>query len=203
MEIKERILQKAMELFMRYGIRAITMDEIARTMGISKKTIYQYFADKDEIVYEGCLSHVATECVSWDHITHFNNALDQAYHIMQIMIEDIQDTNPIIIYELNRYYPKAYALIDQMKEQTIKPHICLHLKRGIDEGLFRDDFNIEIMTNFRTSIFELGLNPSVFPPNQFKVIDIFNSLNDHFIRGILTEKGRIEWDKLLAQKQSK
>jgi len=195
MEIKERILQKAMELFMRYGIRAITMDEIARTMGISKKTIYQYFADKDEIVYETCLNHVAQECMTWEKLSHAQNALEEAHIIMEMMIEDMQDTNPAVVYELNRYHPRAYALIEQMKEHTIKPNILAHLKRGVAEGYFRDDINVELMTNFRTSIFELGLNPAVFPPAKYKLIDIFNALNEHFVRGILTDKGRILWDE--------
>jgi len=199
MEIKERILKKAMELFMRYGIRAITMDEIARNMGISKKTIYQYFSDKDELVYETALNHVASECMCWEDLTQFKSAIEEAQEIDRMMIADIQDTNPVIVYELNRYHPKAWDLINQMKEQTIKPNIKAHLLRGRAEGVYRDDFDVNIITNLRASMFELGLNPSVFSPNEFKLIDVFNSLNEHFIKGILTEKGRLEWEESTKQ----
>src|SRR5688572_32186168 len=109
MEIKERIQQKAAELFRRYGIRSITMDEIAAQLSVSKKTIYQFFGDKEELVESvvGEFIHYAQDCCTNDK-RHARNAVEEMFKTMQFVREMYTNMNPALLFDLERSHPNAY-----------------------------------------------------------------------------------------------
>jgi AcrR family transcriptional regulator len=109
MEAKERILQKAHELFNRYGIRSVSMDEIAAQLGISKKTVYQYYADKDELVsavFNGIMSHNKEQCLKDRQIA--SNAIHEVFLAFDMVKEMFAEMNPAVLFDMEKYHPSAF-----------------------------------------------------------------------------------------------
>ena len=189
MDHKERIIQVAEEMFMRYGIRSITMDEIAKELSISKKTIYQHFKDKDDIVLQVGKKVFADEQTQITKCeATAENVIHELFLMSQSVREHIANANPSVLYDLQKYYPEAWQEYQQFKQ------FCLHkilsvLQRGIDKGYFWDDMHPEIMARLRTEEIELVFNQAIFPRERFDAKEVQMQLLEHFIRGILTHKG--------------
>lgn len=190
MEIKNRIIQKAAELFMRYGIRSVSMDDIARELGISKKTIYLHFLDKDEIVYQMMQIEVQKDQCEFEELDAISeNIIEKMMKTSEMLRVQISSMNPTTIFDIRKYYPRAWTVFQEHKQKFFLESIRKDLKRGIEEGLFRANVHIEILSRMRMEQIELGFDYQVFPPNKFSLLEVQLVFLDHFIRGILTEKG--------------
>ena len=190
MDMKGRIQEKANELFRRYGIKSITMDEIATQLGASKKTLYQYFSDKDELV-----ESVVSEIIQYaQNICDSNQASSRdAVHELFAAIEFIQeiftDMNPAMMYDLERYHPKAYRHFLNYKNRYLFDIIRTNLKRGIGEELYRPEINIDIVARFRLEGMMLAFNPDVFPTSKYTLAELHKELIDQFLFGVASLKG--------------
>lgn len=190
MELKDRILQKAEQLFFRVGVKSVTMDDIARELGVSKKTIYQHFPDKDEIVYQTVLQEMAKDQCEFDALRDSNyNAIERIMHGTEMMRQQFADMNPSLIYDVQKYHPRAWQVFQQHKHGFILTGIREELRQGIAEGLFRNDLDVEVLSRLRLEQIELGFNHQVYPSSQFTLVRVQLAFADHFIRGIVTEKG--------------
>jgi TetR/AcrR family transcriptional regulator, cholesterol catabolism regulator len=198
-QLKARILEKSQELFFRYGIKAVTMDEIARELGISKKTIYQHFSDKDAIVNECVKAHFEQE--RHDSEKMQAEAPDPIAEVVmgsEMMRQMLTNMNPSMFLDLKRYYPTAWQMFIDFKNGFILNIIRQNLLKGIDSGLYRTDLNVEILARLRNEEVEMGFDPQVFPNNKFNVLETQLSLLDHFLRGIMTTEGLKLYEKYLA-----
>ena len=190
MEIKERIKQKADELFRVYGIKTITMDEIASQLGISKKTIYQAFADKDELV-----DAVITDMIVYNQNCCGNNRLkaDNAIHEVFLALEMIQEMfanfNPSILYDMQRNHPNTFQKFLKHKHSFLFQIIKDNVERGISEELFRTDVNPDVIAKIRLETMFLPFNQELFPKNKFNLVDLEKQLIDYFLFGIASLKG--------------
>lgn len=198
--MQNRIKEKAHELFMRYGFRSITMDEIAARMGVSKKTIYQYYEDKDALVnavIEDQINKDKCECVSC--AGSGKNALEEV--IMNFtMLEDIfSNLNPVVLYELEKFYPAAFKKMEEHKNVFIHQIIKSNIQRGIEEELYRPDINTEILATIRIQNIFMVFNQHMFPKEKFNLLDTSRELLTHFIYGIVTPKGYKLFSKYLEQ----
>jgi AcrR family transcriptional regulator len=191
MEVKDRILGAAEELFLQYGFRSVSMDDIARHLAVSKKTIYQFFSDKDEIVCMVASRHLDREktVCEKDIFAKSENPVEELMRISRFIKANMRNMNPAIIYDLQKYHPKAWQIVKEHEEGYLMEHLLRNLKQGVEEGLYRNDFDIEAMARFRLAEFQLGFDTSVFPHTQFNVFEVQLQLLEHFIRGIVTEKG--------------
>jgi AcrR family transcriptional regulator len=191
MEVKERILKAAEELFMQYGFRSISMDDIARHISVSKKTIYQFFEDKDEIVSLTVRKHFDQEKQVCEHqiFGHSENAVEELMLVSKFMKANLQNINPAIIYDLQKYHPQAWEIFNEFKQGFILQSILRNLKKGIEEGLYRKDIDINVLARLRLEEVQLGFDSSIFPPAQFNLYDLQLQLMEHYIRGIVTEEG--------------
>ncbi len=137
MELQERILLKGDELFRRHGIRSITMDDIAKQLGVSKKTIYQHFPDKDELVIEMTKLNIqrhfdeVEKCCGPASI----NAIAEMFAVNNSVGEMIRSFNPIMFYDLQKYHPKAWLKFREFRNKYVLTKITDNIKRGIEEGL--------------------------------------------------------------------
>src|ERR1700682_530959 len=150
MENKDRILEKATELFMRYGIRSITMDEIAAQLGISKKTIYQFFTDKDamvEAVFNEEIKQNEQECRGFSQSAE--NAVHEIFQAMDSFEEILKTMNPQLIHDLEKHHPVAFKRLKQYKYQFLYTMIMENLARGVREDLYRTDLNTDITSRHR------------------------------------------------------
>ncbi len=190
MEIKERIIAKAREQFFRYGIKSVTMDDIASELGISKKTIYQHFEDKDELVYQLMLSEIATDECQWDELNKgASNVVEKTMKSMDLCKDSFTEINPSAFFDIKKYHPRTWKLFQEHKEKFVLEMIKKDLVEGIDQGFFRADIKVDILARMRLEQVEMGFDPQIFPPNKFKIVDIQLTLLDHFMRGMLTEEG--------------
>jgi len=192
------ILQGASELFMRYGVKSITMDEIARHLCISKKTIYQHFADKDELVI------TFTRMVLMQQQSEINemeqnksNVMESLRDISEFLRNKVCNINPGLLFDLKRYFPQAWKIFTEHKKQFMKDHLKRILERGMAEGFFRSDLNVEVLSRMRIEQVEMTFNPDIFPENQFDIPNIHMQFFHHFVYGICTLKGHREFNKIM------
>lgn len=189
-EMKQKIVIAANELFMKYGIRSVTMDDIARHLGMSKKTIYQSFSEKDEIVSLGMQMH----CEMWEKrteeiVTTTNNAIEELLRFSLVFREQMKKMNPNMLFDLFKYHRATWEDWVKYKRDVIKQRIIDTLDRGMAEGYFRHDLNKDILATLRVEQLELAFNDSVFPHEVHKLEDVQMQLFDHFIYGCLNRKG--------------
>ena len=190
MTMRERILEKANELFTRYGIKRVTMDEIALRLGISKKTIYQSFADKNELVSEIFDKHICfsrQNCMA--NLEKSENAVHEVLLGSETFCSIMQTINANVLYDLEKYHPEIFEKFIQFKNQFLHTCIYQNLKRGIAERLYRKEINIEIITRLRLANIVLAMNIELFPQHQFRFSETENEIVTHFLCGIVTEKG--------------
>lgn len=190
MTMRERILGKAEELFIKYGVKRITMDEIAAKLGISKKTIYQSFSDKNEMVVEIFEKHI---CFTEQNCTVHAEEADNAVHEMLIGYETfctiMLSMNPSVLYDLEKYHPDAFKRFIEFKNKFLYKHILQNLKRGMEEGLYRKDMNADIIAKLRVANILLSTNIEIFPGHQFTLTEVEREIIIHFLYGIVTSEG--------------
>jgi len=202
MENKERILQKATDLFMRYGIRSITMDEIAAQLGISKKTIYQFFTDKDAMVEAVVNEEMnANEEDCQGYRKEAENAVHEIFLAMDGMQEMMKTMNPQLMYDLEKHHPVAYKRLKQYKYQFLFTIVKENLDRGLGEGIYRTGINIDLITRHRIESAFMPFNPEAFPQNKFPMNQTCQELAVLFLHSICNEKGKKLIEKYLNERQ--
>ncbi len=195
-QTRDKILQGALELFLKYGIRSVSMDDIARHLSISKKTIYQYFVDKDEIVTQATVNHMVHTKADFDNLTKVSkNALDELMRIQMFMRKNMQDMNPSLLFDLKKYHNKAWNAWVDHKNKDIRESVVRNLRQGMEEGLYRTNLNPEILAVLRIESMQWLFDSQIMPTEKFKIVDIQIQMLDHFMYGLLTEKGRKLYEK--------
>ncbi len=190
MEPKERILKGAEELFFRYGIKSVTMDDIAKHLGISKKTIYLSFEDKDQVVHTLMQHKLREDEENLALVSRKSeNIIEEIFLHMKHMGTMIGQVNPNAFYDLQKYHQKSWSLFTSFKENCIQRMVEEALVKGIKDGIVRKDVDPKILAKLRMEEVEMGFNPLLFPPEKFKILDVQLSLIDHFLHGICTLKG--------------
>lgn len=190
MEIKEKILKGAEELFFKYGIKNITMDEIARHLGMSKKTLYQYFKDKDEMVHSLILDKIEEDkCIFGKTHKESENIVVEAFAIMKNIREIMGHVNPILFYELAKFYPKTWEKFNEFKRDFIRINLEESLRMGQAQGFVRSDININILSTMRLESIDMSFNTQIFPTDKYNLVEVHVALTEHFLYGICTLKG--------------
>jgi AcrR family transcriptional regulator len=187
----ERIVGKAYELFMRYGIRSVSMDEIANQLGMSKKTIYQYYADKDELVEDAIeivLNINRTD--SARQLADSENAVHEVFLSLDTVKQILNKMNPAVIFDLEKYHTGAFNKYNDHKNRFLFNVIVTNLNRGKDEGLYRKEINVNLIARFRLASMFLIFNPEIFPGEQFNLPQLLAETTDNFLYGIANERGQ-------------
>lgn len=190
MEAADRIKQKAHDLVMQYGIRSVSMDDIATALGMSKKTIYQYFSDKDELVEAVIKDKI--ECNQADCLKDKQAARDAIHEVflaIEMMQEMFANMNPSIISDMEKFHPKSYAIFHQHKYNFLYKVLKENIERGIAEELYRPDIDAEVLIKARLETMMLPFNQLVYPKNKYRLIDVEIALTEHFLFGLASAKG--------------
>jgi len=196
METRERIQVKANELFMRYGIRSVSMDDIAAQLGISKKTIYQFFADKDELVdavVDDEINGMQKDCSLC--AKEARDSVDEIFLTMEQIVEQFRNMNPMVLYDLEKFHFKAYQKFLRHKNEYLGKIIASNIERGIREELYRPEVNIDIMAKFRLESMMLSFNMDLFPPRKYNPADVAKEAIEHYVYGLATVKGHKQIQK--------
>ncbi|MBI1343240.1 MAG: TetR family transcriptional regulator [Terrimonas sp.] len=190
MEIKERIREKAFEMFMRFGIRSVSMDEIAGQLGMSKKTLYQHFADKEELINDVVLHDIMKdEQDCREACGQSANAVEEIFRIMGFVLEQLRNMNPVVLFDLQKFHPGAYAHFEKHKNEFMLNIVRANIERGLREELYRPELDIDIISKFRLESMFIPFNMDVFPSGKYNVAAITQEIMEHFVYGVATPKG--------------
>lgn len=190
MEPKQRILSKAEELFMKFGIRSVSMDDIANHLGMSKKTLYQYFADKDELVLgvvDGHIDKMETECSSCR--LDAKDAIHEIFLTMEHIMEQFSNMNPMVLYDLEKFHFRAYQRFREHKDKFLLQIIRDNIEWGIKDELYRADVNVDVLSKFRIESMMAPFNVVVFPPGKYNLATTSEIILENFTYGLATIKG--------------
>lgn len=200
--MKTRILEKASELFLQYGVRSITMDEIARELGMSKKTLYVHFPNKKKLVK--ATSYFVFDAIIKGILSIQDknlNPIKELYEIKKFAADNLKDEKSAPYHQLQKHYPEIAAKLLQEQQNLLEDSIRENLSRGIKEGLYRAD----IPLNFISKIYLLGSmgirQHEVFPKEEFSHSRLVEMHMEYHIRAIATSKGLQELEKQIKQNQ--
>ena len=186
----ERIKHTAHDLFMQFGLKSVSMDDIAAKLGISKKTIYQYYADKDALVddvIKSVLDH-SEACCTTDK-NRAENAVHEIFLAMDFIMEVFRSMNPSLLFDMQKYYPTAYQKFAKHKNDYLFGVIKQNLKRGIEEELYREDLKVEVIARFRVESMMLPFNPEFHTKVKQSLATIEQEITLHFLFGMVSPKG--------------
>ncbi|WP_216679092.1 TetR/AcrR family transcriptional regulator [Hymenobacter siberiensis] len=190
MEIKDRILNHAHQLFMRNGIKSVSMDDIAADLAMSKKTLYKWFENKDQIVEASMTRHLAgtqNECTVM--INASSSAIDELFKMLAWIKQEFGNVHPSIFYDLRKFHPATWQLWQAHKNEFILSQIKENLRRGIAEGLFQANLDMEVLSRLRLAQIELQFDPELYPTRDFAKERVSVALLEHFMLGVATIKG--------------
>lgn len=200
MEPLTKILSASAELFRQYGFKSITMDDIARRAGISKKTLYQHFANKNEVVLESVTwfqCHVSDNCMAI--MDQSANAIEGMVRLMGMFDQVLGNMNPLAMLELDRFYPDAFKKFkNNMQEKDIES-LKKNLRWGMEEGLYREGLNTDFLARYRLEISMLVLHPNLMVNTQNDIRFVMQEVSEHFLYGIMTAKGEKLYQKYKEQ----
>ena len=200
MNIKLNIVEKANILFRTYGFRGVTVDDICKECGISKKTIYNYYSDKQSLANETIIYHYNNLHKEIKAIIDLSdNSIETFFKISSHFRETLNDTTPLFVHDLKKFHPELYNNHQDYKENLFEKSIQKVLIKGKDEGFIRDDINDKIVSKLRIEMIEIGFNQDVFPLKKYDYRDIQLISFDLFLRGIVTTDGLNIYEKILKK----
>ncbi len=202
MDQQQRIVEKAHEMFMRYGVRSVSMDEIASQLGVSKKTIYHFFADKDALVdavIDIELNNNTEDC-RLDR-EKSENPVHEFFIAMEMVMEMLKMMNPTLLFDLQKYHPSAFKKINDHKNKFLFKVIRENLDKGVEEGLYRPEINKDILTRFRIASIFLTFNPELLPLGKNTPADMVEEMTLNFLHGLVSPKGLKLIQKYTQQRQ--
>ncbi len=191
METRQRILEIAMAQFARFGVRTITMEDLARQAGISKKTIYQEFEDKKDLV-----KAVFAAILEQDRkrlafiLEQGDGVIEHLVQTSKMMRERLTSINPLVILEVQKYFPEAWNLFESFKQETIQQDLIKVLERGKELGYFRPEIDSRVLARVRLTQVTTAFDPQNFAEPDYNLVEDQMIILDHFLHGIFTEKGR-------------
>lgn len=190
MDTLTKIKEAAIDLFRQYGFKTITMDDVARKAGISKKTLYQHFANKNEVVLESVSwfkDNISQSCNA--HLTESENAIEGMVRVMALFDEINRKMNPLALFEMERFFPSCYKSFRDSIEGDDVIRIKDNLEMGIQEGLYREDINTGFLAVYRMELSMLIYQPNLLMTDKMPVNEVANEISEHFLYGIMTAKG--------------
>lgn len=190
-EIRERILQEAHGLFMQYGLKSVSMEDLSRKLGMSKKTIYLHFSDKDALVKSVVERVLNTNTkLHIEERSRSTNAIHEEFLIIELIGILFKTMNPSILFDMQKYYPDAFVYFLHHKNNIIKEMIRENLQRGLKEGLYREEINLDILTRYRVESVVMPFHPEFQQGLKKELIEICREISIHFLHGIATIKGK-------------
>ncbi|RKD16179.1 hypothetical protein BCY91_04680 [Pelobium manganitolerans] len=186
------ILEEAEKLFLKFGMRSVTMDDIAKHLGMSKKTIYAHYKDKNQLVMEMISNTLSKEECNMDLCrVKAKDAIEEIFLTMDFLKEMISSLNPIVFYDLEKYHNEAYKLLMSFHENRIYNCVKACLERGINEKIFRADINPDILATARTAQINWVFQADLVRSGRYSMYNVIHELTTHFLFGICTLSGHV------------
>jgi TetR/AcrR family transcriptional regulator, cholesterol catabolism regulator len=189
-DIAERIKCKAHDLFMQYGLRSVSMDDIAAKLGMSKKTIYQSYTDKDALVDDviGTVFERDIACCEKDR-EQSENAVHEIFLAIDFIVEMFKNMNPSVLYDLQKFHPNTFIRFVKHKDTFLYGIIKNNITRGIKEELYRADIKIDVIARYRVESMMMPFQPEFKAKLKENLAVIEEELTHHFLFGLVNPKG--------------
>lgn len=192
MEAKRiEIAEKVCKLYREYGIKSVTMDDVSRSLGISKKTLYTYFTDKRDLVLGVMEVNEHNRAIDFSVPQKENtNAIEELFFYYKIQVQMIKDHKPSFIYDLKKYYPDLFQSFQEKKRMRILENVRKNLIKGKKEGLFRNDLDESVISRLNLMRIEGIMNSTTFKLEEIVTPEFFSEVFKYHVYGILNDKGR-------------
>lgn len=188
--MKEKILQKASDLFLNLGFKSVTMDDIAKEMGISKKTIYAHFSTKLKLVQAATFFVIENINETIHTICSRNHdPIEEIFTIKSVVHDQLKNEKSSPAYQLQKYYPRIFKQVKDKQFDSVSLCIVENLKRGIKDGYYRSDINIDLITRFYFSGNMSLTNYELFPIQSYDISILKDAFLEYHVRAVATEKG--------------
>ncbi len=189
-EKSKELLTAITGLFMQYGIKSLTMDDICKHLGISKKTLYLYVSDKKDLVKKSLALAISEEqCMLGGICEEKENAIDELISINIKISEKLQSLQPAVMYDLQKHYPEAWKIMEDHKQCFVYGMLVNNIKNGIEQGVYRKNVTAEIVAKIYVSMIDKIFDINFFPAQQYSFQSMHKEIVRYHIRGIASKKG--------------
>ncbi len=189
-EQQKKWLKRVEDQFMRYGIKSVTMDDVARELGISKKTLYLFVDNKDDLVNKVLERHIQEEKQICERVAGAaGNAIEEMFFVMEANSQQLQQMKANIVFDLQKYHRDGWEKIQNFQRKFLYRVVRTNLERGVHEGLYRNDFDIDIVAKLHISLSFQVFNEDLFPQLNYAKETLFREYLLHYLYGIVSEKG--------------
>lgn len=186
----ERIIRGAQSLFLQYGLKSNTMDDIARHIGVSKKTVYKHVSNKEDLLQKVLKFHFTQISGALDEISdQSENAIDELLRMDEFMTELGKSQNPTFLYEMQKFYPDSWALVKGWRRDYILKSVVRNLEKGKKDGLFRKELNAELIAMIHLQTIESITDTSVFPIDKYNTEEVMHEYLLYHMHGLVNDKG--------------
>lgn len=187
----KQITPRVYALYQLYGIKSVTMDDVARHLGISKKTLYEFFADKEDLVRQVLIWDYDRKLDFFLKIEERNlNAVEELFEVYRMIKEMVRDYNPSVEYDIRKYYPSLFAQLRDVKRKRMYELSMKNINKGKKEGLYRSDLNASILARLHVFRVEHLLESELFTVEELTSIKVFHEIFVYHLNGILSNEGR-------------
>ncbi|UPS92876.1 TetR/AcrR family transcriptional regulator [Bizionia sp. M204] len=197
--MKDKILKSSADLFLNFGFKSVTMDDIANEIGVSKKTIYLHYATKTKLVQATTLYMFEFISQGIDCICALNqNPIDEIFEIKKFTMTHLKDEKSSPQYQLKKYYPKIFESLKNDQFHIMQDCVKNNLIRGVSEGLYRESIDVEFVSRLYFNTMMSLKDVDIFPTNDFPMKQLMDNYLEYHIRGISTKKGIDKLDTILS-----
>lgn len=191
MTVQNKILTHCFDSFMKYGVRSVSMDDIAKSIGISKKTIYIHFDKKEELVEKTVTHFVSKDQNDIKEIVNQSiNAVDALVSVAQHVLKMLRRMSSSVIFDLKKYYPELWSIIDAKHHKFIFTIIKNNIQKGIKEGFYRQDINADIVARFYVSLTHTVVDQETFSLENYERTQLYKELIKYHLNSILSPSGK-------------
>jgi len=184
------IIQKALELFNTYGIKSVSMDDISRELGISKKTLYRFVKDKEELVEKSIIYNFKSNEKKIENLIKPSyNAIEELLAIVRFFIEMHQSHSPNMIFDLQKFYPEVFKSFCEVKQKKLNVFYENNFKNGMNEGLYRKDLDVSIVKRIIIFLSNIIIDNDIFTIKEVTSARFIKELYSYHLHGIVSEKG--------------
>jgi AcrR family transcriptional regulator len=189
-EQQEKWLKRVEDQFMRYGIKSVTMDDVARELGISKKTLYLFVDNKDDLVNKVLERHIdAEKTLCAQLFDAAANAIEEMFLVMEANSQQLQQMKANIVFDLQKYHRDGWEKMQEFQRGFLYDVVRANLERGVREGLYRSDFDVDIIAKLHIAMTFQLFDEDLFPQLSYAKESLFREYLLHYLYGIVSEKG--------------
>jgi len=186
------ILEQVVRLYHRYGIKSVTMDEVAKQLGISKKTIYDFFSDKEDLVKQVLMFEHELRCGFLNAIEEKKfNAIEELFEVYKVINVMLKEYNASMEYDIRKYYPALFLKIREIRRRQMYESVYSNLNQGKKEGLYRKELNSKIIAKLHVFRTEGFFDTDIFTMEELSSMKMFHEIFVYHLNGILSHDGRV------------